>query len=447
VTPLVLAVLLPVLTVGALTFVSTGEADEAAVNAPARTALTRTSLGCPVARGAARTVEVASSLAERRGQVTIDVLGKDGEPRALDLRPRRLSSVRLDGAAVMTGEDEWAAGLLAARVGDGATIGCEAPATEAWFTGLGARPQHSSLVELVNPGPGPAIADLRILSPGGPLDVPDVRGVRVPGRSSVVLDLARIIPRRTELAVQVVVSRGRLVSSVWDTVDALDGGPATSDWMAAQPAPATSGLLLGLPEGAGSRRLTIANGGEDETRVELRIVAPESVFDPAGMAEIRVPPGSVRSVLIDDVLAREIRAGATGLLVESTNPVTTTLRSFVADDIAHTVAVPPVTERAAALVPRGTGRLLLAGASLPGVAKVLTRDAGGRELREERVEIGPDRSVSVRLPNETAYVRVAVGRTSTVASALVRTAAGAVVVPLRETVSSGLVPAVLPEPP
>ena len=96
---------------------------------------------------------------------------------------------------------------------------------------MGARPAHSSVVELVNPDPGPAIADLTIHAPSGPLDVSDLRGIRVPGRSSVELDLATIIPRRTELGLHVLVSRGRLTSSVLDTVDRLGTGPFATDWI------------------------------------------------------------------------------------------------------------------------------------------------------------------------------------------------------------------------
>jgi len=443
---LVLAVALPLLTVGTLALVPTGGPDESP-QPPELSAVTRTSLGCPAAHGETRSVLVGSSLAEEDGQVALDLLGAGGRPRGLDLRPPGLTSARLRRAAVVTGEDAWAPGLLAARVGDGAAVSCEAPAPQSWFTGVGARPQHASVVELVNPDRGPAIADLTILAPSGPLDVPDVRGVRVPGRSSIELDLARIVPRRTELAVRVVVSRGRLTSSVWDTVDELGEGPAASDWVGPQPDPVSSGIVLGLPTGEGSRRLTLANGGLDETRVEVRIVAPESVFDPEGLEEVGIPPGSVRSIRLDELLAREIDAGATGLLIEASNPVSASVRTFVDGDLTHTPVAAPVDELAATVVPAGQGRLVLAGATRPGVATVVSRAAGGRTLRQERVEIGPDRSVTMRLPDDTSYVALEVRRTTAVASVVVQGPGGAIVLPLRGTVKNGLVPAVRPDLP
>lgn len=438
---LVLAVLLPLLTVGVLALVPTGVTEDAS-RPPELIELTRTSLGCPTSRGATRSLVVGSATADAAGQVSLDPLV--GEPRSVDVQADRLTTRTRPGAVVVTGADDWAPGLLAARLGAGVAVSCDAPAPEAWFTGVGARPQHASVIELVNPDPGPAIADLTILAPSGPLDVPDVRGVRVPGRSRIELDLARIVPRRTELSVQVVVSRGRLVSSVWDTVDELGAGSAVSDWVPAQGGPMTSGILLGLPTGAGSRRLTIANGGTDETRVEVSIVAPESVFDPEGLDEIRIPPGSIQSVSLDELLAPEIRAGATGLLIEATHPVSASVLSFVDGDLAHTVAAAPVRERAATVVPAGRARLVFAGATAPGVARVVSRDAGGRSLGEERVELGPDRGVTVRLPADTAYVAVEVERTTAVASLVSQGPDGATVLPLHETVLNGQVPHVRP---
>ncbi|MEO5853476.1 MAG: DUF5719 family protein [Nocardioides sp.] len=438
---LVLAVLLPLVTVGTLALVPTGGTANTP-GPPELTELTRTSLGCPASHGANRSVVVGSATADEDGQVSLDPL--DGAPRDVDTQASRLLERTLPGATVVTGEDDWAPGLFAARLGVGAAVACEAPAPEAWFTGVGARPQHSSVVELVNPDPGPAIADLAVLAPSGPLDVPAVRGIRVPGRSSIQLDLAQIVPRRTELAVQVVVSRGRLVSAVWDTVAELGAGPAESDWVPTQAAPATSGLLLGLPTGPGSRQLTIANGGTDEARVDVRIVAPESTFDPEGIDEIRVPPGSIQSISLDAVLAPEVRAGATGLLVEATHPVSASVRSSVGGDLSHTVAATPVRRQAAAAVPLGRARVVLAGADSPGVATVVSRAAGGRSLREDKVELGPDRSTTVRLPARTDFVSVELGRTTAVVSLVTQGPDGATVTPLREMVVSGLVPDVRP---
>ena len=58
------------------------------------------------------------------------------------------------------------------------------------------------------------------------LDVPRLRGVAVPGRSSVRLDLGSIVPRRGDLALHVVTQRGRLATSVVASYDDLAARPA-----------------------------------------------------------------------------------------------------------------------------------------------------------------------------------------------------------------------------
>ena len=256
-----------------------------------------------------------------------------------------------------------------------------------------------------------------------------------------------ITPRRTELGLHVLVSRGRLTSAVRDTVDRLGTGPHRDRLDRA----AGRGRHLRHPARApargGTRRLTLVNGGDSEARVDVRVVSPESTFVPEGLDEINVPPQSVRSISLDAVLAPEVRAGALGIHLESTYPV---------------VGEPAVVrgrrpgrrdDRPGARGHRRGARadrphqLLLAGATRPGVAVVVSRAAGGRELTSERVEIGPDRGVVVDLPDAAAYVSVELERTVAVASVLLASPQGAVVLPLDPVVASALVPAVSPTRP
>ena len=441
----VLAVLLPLATLGAATLVRT-EAPAVPDTPPETVPLTRLTLACPSSLDEdTRRIAVGSALATVDGEVAVDTLG--GSARPLPVSAGELTSVDVEGAAVVTGEDDWAPGLLAARGAASAATACAEPQPDAWFPGVGARPGHASVVELVNPDPGPAIADLTLFAPSGPLDVPDLRGIRVPGRSSVELDLATITPRRTELGLRVLVSRGRLTSAVRDTVDRLGTGPLATDWIAPQAGPVTSGTVLGLPRGDGTRRLTLINGGDSEARVDVRVVSPESTFVPEGLEEINVPPQSVRSISLDAVLAPEVRAGALGIYFESTYPVAASLQSFVGGDLAVAATGSELEGIGAALVPTGQHQLLLAGATRPGVAIVVSRAAGGRELTSERVEIGPDRGVVVDLPDAAAYVSVELERTVAVASVLLASPQGATVLPLAPVVASALVPAVSPTRP
>ncbi|WP_442940283.1 DUF5719 family protein [Nocardioides sp. B-3] len=68
------------------------------------------------------------------------------------------------------------------RYGDASAVACAVPPVpSSGSPGVGAAPEHSSTLELVNPDGGPAVADVTVLGPSGPVDVPALRGVTVPG--------------------------------------------------------------------------------------------------------------------------------------------------------------------------------------------------------------------------------------------------------------------------
>ena len=98
-----------------------------------------------------------------------------------------------------------------------------------------------------------------------------LQGIAVPGRGTVRLDLATVVPRRSELALHVTSDRGRIAAAVLDTYDALGPTPASSEYLPGQPLPAQTLWLLGLASGAGSRVLSVANPGTDAVRVSLQI--------------------------------------------------------------------------------------------------------------------------------------------------------------------------------
>ncbi len=447
---LLVAAALPLVTAAALLGVRTG-APTVPTDGPSLTELTRVSLACPAAADeATRTVSVLSPTGQG-GVINATVVSTDArsdpkaiDPRALDLKADRLTTARIANPVVVTGRDEMAPGLLAARLGERAGVGCTAPQPQAWFPGVGARPAHGSSLLLTNPDPGPAIADITVQAPSGTVDAPSLRGIRVAGNTSTTIDLAEVVPRRTELSVQVEVSRGRLTGAVLDRVEVDAGKSSSADWLAPLAEPAESSLLLGLPTGSGSRRLTLANPGTDETTVEISIVSPQSVFTPRDFPEISLPPGASRSVELGALLAPQIEAGATGLLVETSHPVAVALRSTVDGDLTHTATLPAITGEASALLPRGSKELILAGAERPGVAVVRTRDAAGRTLERRRVEIDPDSSVTLGLPKAAVSVALEVQRTSVRAAVLAESGRGAVVLGLAESMLQGLVPAVRP---
>ncbi len=438
-----IAVLLVLLTAGALSLVREHVAPAVDVP-PQETPLRVASLGCPSELSGGGTLHVAANGSGAEGDVRL-VTG--GDERTVRVRPSRTTDLGdVDGPAVAAAEGDLAPELLAARVGGRslAATPCVAPSPTAWFTGLGAGARHDSVLELVNPDEGLAVADVVVRGPSGVVDVPDLRGVSVRGHESARFDLGEVMPRRGELALQVVVSRGRLAASVLDQVPAIGSEAPTEDWLTAQDEPGRRTVLLGIAPGPGEHELVVSNPGEDEARVTVRILTPDSSFTPSGLRELRVPAGSVRARDVSAVVRQSVRDGAIGFEVTSSHPVTASTRAVTDGDLSRSVAVLPSDSRMTALVPSGrSASVLLADASRVGVVVVNAWSARGEELEAQRVEVRPGQGGVVDLPSSATLVQVAPERTGIHAAAIV-TGDGATVVPFREPVVSALVPDVRP---
>ena len=372
-------------------------------------------------------------------------MDQDAEPETLSVAPGSVEAVDTGAAVLVTSSEELAPGLLSMRVSDGdlAAVACPAPTAETWFTGLGARAGHASVIELQNPDVGAAVVDVSFFTRQGPTEVPDLLGVRVPGRSTYVVDLARTVPRRGDVSVRLVVSRGRLSTTVSDRFAPIGSDTDTVDWLAPQPAPAPQALLLGLPAGRGSRRLTLTNPGDDQARVTLKIVTPDSVFAPADLSEVQVRPGALVNVPLNRILAREVRQGALGVLVESTQPVTAGLTSVLGGDLSVSPVPPEVSGTAATILPPGKRTVVIAGAATTGLATLVFRDADGVTLTPEQVELTPGRAFEVAVPDGAAVAVLTVERT-TASAVVVIEDEGSVVLPFIVPDEAGLVPAVRP---
>jgi hypothetical protein len=433
----VLAVVLPALTIGALWLVRPAEVADTR-QAPEETARALSVLACPSSITTTPEVSVASATG-LAGSVEVAPLGD--APAALDVEadlPATASPGRR--AATVRATDDLAPALLAARHDDGpASAACVTPRPEQWFTGLGAAARHSSVLELVNPDSGPAVADITVIGARGPVDAPNVRGITVPGGSSVRVDLARELPLRGELSAKVVVSRGRLGVFATDTYDQLGRGAAGVDWLAPQE-PGTDLLLLGLPAGSGSRDLMIANDGDDEVRAVVRVVTKDSTFRPQGLEDVRVPPQSVSRVPLSAILGKAVNDGAVGVEVVATQAVTATLRSFVGGDVSHSVPLTMFAEPTQALLPPGRGSVLLSSSAV-GSAEVVARRADGSE-KVRSIDLAPGRTVVVKVPVDTVLVQVT--PSVAVRGSVVVADDGAAVIGFRELARTDLVPALRP---
>jgi hypothetical protein len=443
-----LAVVLPVAALLVLLLLRPDRAQPQGM-APVETPLTSASVVCPNALPGTGSDLLGVSIlgTDPEAKVAGDLqvgLGESAAPLAV--RTGRVSTAAQGlGPSVVTGSDDLAPGLVAGRSQSAplAAVDCAPPVADQWFTGVGAGATHDSVIELVNPNAGQAIAAITVRSPNGVLDVDALQGVSVPGNSSVQLDLGQVVPNRAELSLEVHTTRGRLAVHVVDSYDQLGSGATGQDWLPAQAEPATANLLLGLTKGVGERTLVLSNPGADEVRATITVVTATSTFAPTGVEPVRVAPDSTESVSLDDVLAQAAKDGAIGLLVESDGPVTTSLRQFAGADLSLLTAAPAIARASAVVLPAGPKHLLLAGADAAGGATVTSYSTRGKQLDQQEVELAPDAGADLMLPDDAALVTVTPNGTS-VRAAVLLSGTGTAVIPLRELVLTGLVPDVRP---
>lgn len=437
----VIAALVPLLTVGALFGVQPH--DRAATVHPAEEVPpTRVDLVCPAGEGG--DVVLAATAGRGGGEASVSTAG-GAESSVLSLAADGVTRVRSDQTTFLRATGDVAAEMIGSRVSSAglSSAECVLPRPDYWFSGLGAGADHASVLELANPDGGPAVADVQVWGRTGLIDVPALRGVTVPGGEATRLDLAEIVPRRGELAIHVAVSRGRLGASVLDRVPPLGSRPASEGWLPDSAEPAAEQLLLGLARGEGEDTLVVANPGEDEARVEVRVVTKDASFVPEGQEPLRVEAGSVATVTLSSMLRRQVADGALGLQLSASAPVAASLRSVIGDDLVHAPVTAPTDAAATALVPPGEATLVLARAGGAGLAVVTAYDARGRRLSRKRVELGEGSGGTLGLPAQTRLVQVVPRRTE-VAGSVVVTDRGATVVPLRDLRRRTLIPDVRP---
>lgn len=434
-----LAVAIPVLTVAALGLVRPAEVPPA-THAPTGAPLDRTTAVCPPRLPGADDLRFGST-GLGSGEVTLRV-GRDDDSETLDAGVAARSERQY---VVVNGADDLAAGLVVARSGAGSAVRCEQPVPERWFTGLGASAEHASTLTLVNPDKGAAVADVTVWDGSGLVDVPALRGVRVPGGRSTSFDLSEVTPHRDALAIKVSVSRGRLASSVVDVLDPVGRDRPVREWLPGQAAPASTSYVVGVgPTTPADRTLTLANPGDSEVRVALKLVSEESEFAPSGVEEVTLAPASVSEVDLSRVLRGRTAEGVQALRLEATGPVTASLRTHTSGDLAFSAAGSTVSSETAVALPAGSKRLVVTGATAPGVLTLQAWDEDGEAVvNERRVELDPATAARLRLPDEAVLALVRLERTGAVVSLEVSDR-GLSVLPLSQLETTSQVPDVRP---
>ncbi len=287
---------------------------------PGRTS--RVSLLCPSFRSPTTSVTVAAA-STGSGLRTAPLSApsradeKSGVARLVDaaepVRVSAPSSEPLGGVTVASAVSGPERGLSAA--------GCAAPRTEHWFTGVDASPAGQADLVLANMDADPAAVDVTLWSADGRLAAPGSRGLVVAGNSGSTVSLSQLVDVTTPVSLHVETSQGRVVALVrqrqW-----LGTTPLGAEWVAPVPAPAAQVVIAGVPEGAGSRELVIANPGERTADVRIGVLGTSGRTEIAGLEAANLPPGATRAV----DLTAGLDGQAAAVQLDSSQPVTAAIR-------------------------------------------------------------------------------------------------------------------------
>lgn len=368
-TDLVVGVLAVVIT-GA-TFATVGDRPEPVSEQAAvagASPVTEAVLLCPEGAG----VSVAQPVGgEDGGGVTVAVDGGDAAP--LVVAPGEVAETEVDGVAVVRGSEGRAPGLVAASRTEGEVEACVAPAGEWWFAGVGAGGSHASTLTLSNPDQSAAAADLEVWGPDGRITHEALRSIAVDGQSTSSLDIAELAPGDADIALRVVVRRGRLGAWMSDET-LLETDQVTSAHPATAP-PATRAVLPAVP-GEGKATLHVGNPGDEAARFQVLVSGAESESVPLGMEQVPIGAEEVVRLPINANIRKLLADGEASLVVEGSAPLVTTLTGALGARPVSVAAVQPAANRSAVFLPSTTSRTLVLSAVDHATAVTVRFDAG-----------------------------------------------------------------------
>lgn len=190
--------------------------------------------------------------------------------------------------------------------------GCGTATTEAWLVGGSTTSGRRGRLLLANPAPTPALVDVTVLGPDGPVRAPSGTGVVVPGEGEVALLVDALAPGLSRIAVHVRARTGRVVPTLHDTL--LRGlVPGGADDVPVSRPPARRQVLSGLavrtargrsatearslarlqPGQPGASAIRVAVPGGTEGVVRVRLLGPDGAVALPDGGVVAVGAGSV----------------------------------------------------------------------------------------------------------------------------------------------------------
>lgn len=341
---------LPVAAVAMVATASLVPAGSVEPVAPRAVDVVETSYACPA--GSAITL-AAGQL--RAGQDRSVRAAKDGtiDPKLTD--PSRWSTASVDAPGVIvtetgraSGPSGYFAGRAPARGGGGLVVGqCSGVIDDAWFLGAGSGDRHFSTLILTNVSSAPAVADILLWGPDGPVDAVDASGVALDPYEVRRVPLADLAAGEPALAVQVLRTRGAMAAVVNDS--------STADLAGTEPigttrAPTRDQYVGGIVGGDRGKTLLVLNPGESTARLDVEIVAKKGTFAGTGLQDIKIEPGEYREIEVPASTGK----GRQAYHLRSDRPLAASAR-VNANDVDYAVAEASVPLEGEAIVPIAAG--------------------------------------------------------------------------------------------
>ncbi|MGH8873487.1 MAG: DUF5719 family protein [Acidimicrobiia bacterium] len=327
---------------------------------------------CPVEEGSGRgtTIGIASSIS---GMGRFTVFAGGGSAGSTDFSTGASGSAAIPlaevaavgtaaGLAELPGPDVAASTLLLGTESVAVESCLSTPHQQTLLAGGSTISGRQHEVQLMNPYAGEALADLIVQSESGLESASQLRGISVPSRSSVVVDVGEILPGRESLSFTIEVVSGSVMAA-----GRFAAGEDTAVWHSVSPA---LDWYVPIPSGGLGGELVVSTGVGADVEYQLDVHGPDGLIE--GFQEGVVPGRGLSVVPLADL---ELET-ASAIRVVSTQPVAVFLRSISEAGVAITSGSTATSSRwflpGAGLAPGSTGSAVILNAGLDEATVVVT---------------------------------------------------------------------------
>lgn len=313
--------------------------------------------------------------------------------------------VEIDGGGVAVGQ--LLEGPLGKDFGE-----CVSTTSDVWYFADGITTRDSRYVmSLFNPFPGDAVVDFTFRTPDGIREPKALRGVIVPGRSVVAVDVGAEVTRREHVATMVQTRSGQIVAQRWQTFNgALDHRGVLSQRGVVSP-PLVNVFVLGRKDDLYQQSLVVYNPSDQPAEVDVALVDTPQLAGTIDPFELSLEPNSFRvlelwqeSRILDAIGAD---SGEFAVVVTSLNGVgvISELSTFLSDGtgVASSLGTPAVAQQQLILNPGSLGsrsnrlRVFNPGDETLEFSVEIAEGGVWRSIPEAAVTIEPGRRVMIDL--------------------------------------------------